>query len=420
MVREPLRHRPFRLLFLAQCASFLGDAIFLVALAFAVIEVSGTASALGLVLGVGSVALVATFLVSGVWADRLPRLRVMVVSDLARIASQGTLATLLITGTAELWHLVALNAAYSVATAFFTPARTGITPQLLEPRLLMSGNGAMATAENLIWMVGFAFGGLLVAWIGVGWAIALDAATFAASAVLLLRIGRVPASAQAEDRQPFLRELADGWNEVRSRRWLWFVILNATVFLLVYEAPLQVVGPLVMDDAYDGATSWGFALAAMGGGAMVGAFLSATNRLRRPIIWSLVAFFACAFVPVLLLIEAPLVALAATFFVVGLGFGLFDTVWESTVQHRIPAERVSRVSAWDWMGSMAGMPLGFALAGVLVESIGRTATLTTMAVGTFAVCVVFLLDRDVRALGSDLVPDATIDAPIGGSVDSND
>ncbi len=392
------------MLFLAQCASFLGDAIFLVALAFAVIEGSGRARALGRVLGVGSVALVATFLVSGVWADRLPRLRVMVASDLVRIATQGTLAVLLITGEAELWHLVVINALYSMATAFFQPARTGLTPQLLEPRLLMSGNGAMATAENLIWMLGFAFGGLLVAWIGVGWAIALDAVTFLASALLLLGIGRVPASAPEGTRQRFLRELADGWREVTSRRWLWFVVLNATVFLLVYEAPLQVVGPLTMEAAYDGATSWGFALSAMGAGAMVGAFLSATNRLRRPILVSLWAFFACALVPVLLLVEAPLAAIAATNAVVGLGFGLFDTIWESTVQHRVPADRVSRVSAWDWMGSMAGMPLGFALAGVLAESLGRDATLWAMAIGTFVVCVVFILDRDVRALGRELAP----------------
>ena len=186
----------------------------------------------------------------------------------------------------------------------------------------------------------------------------------------------------------------------------------------MYEAPLQVVGPLTMDDAYDGATSWGFALSAMGGGAMVGAFLAATNRLRRPILWALGAFFACALVPVMLLLEAPLWTIAATFAIVGLGFGLFDTVWESTVQHRIPADKVSRVSAWDWMGSMAGMPLGFALAGVLVESVGRTAALTSMAVGTFLVCVVFMLDRDVRALGIELAPGGETDVAVRDSADS--
>jgi hypothetical protein len=155
----------------------------------------------------------------------------------------------------------------------------------------------------------------------------------------------------------------------------------------------------------------------MGAGAMVGAFLSATNRLRRPILVSLWAFFACALVPVLLLVEAPLAAIAAANAVVGVGFGLFDTIWESTVQHRVPAERVSRVSAWDWMGSMAGMPLGFALAGVLAESIGRDATLACMAVGTFAVCVVFIADRDVRALGRELAPGASDHAPPAASDD---
>ena len=113
-------------------------------------------------------------------------------------------------------------------------------------------------------------------------------------------------------------------------------------------------------------------------------------------------FFATAIVPLLLLVEAPIAALAACNLVVGLGFGLFDTIWNSTVQHRIPAERVSRVSAWDWMGSLAGMPLGFALAGVLTETVGRSATLAGMAVATFVICVVFILDRDVRALGSEL------------------
>lgn len=401
-MRETLRHRPFRLLFLAQCASFLGDAIFLVALAFAVLEVSGSAAALGIVLGAGSAALVLTFLVSGVWADRLPRLWVMIASDVVRIATQSGLAFLLVTGRAELWHLLVLNVVYSIATAFFQPARTGLTPQLLEPHKLMAGNGLMATAESVMWMVGWAFGGLLVAWIGVGWAIAVDAATFAVSSALLLGIGRVPASADREDRQPFLRELADGWREVTSRRWLWFVIVNATAYLLLYEAPLQVVGPITMEAAYDGATSWGIVLSAMAAGAAIGAVISATGRLRRPMLWALVLFFATAVVPLLLLIEAPLAIVAATNLLVGLGFGLFDTVWNSTVQHRIPPDRVSRVSAWDWMGSLAGMPIGFALAGLLVESVGRHAALVGISLGTLVVCIVFALDREVRHLGDEL------------------
>jgi MFS family permease len=402
-VREPLRHRQFRLLFLAQCASFLGDAMFLVALAFAALDVSGSAGGLSLVLGVGSATLVASFLVSGVWADRLPRLRVMVSSDLLRLATQATMAVLLLTDAAVLWHLVVLNSVYSIGTAFFTPARTGLTPQLLEPRLLMAGNGAMATAENLMWLLGFAFGGGLVAWTGPGWAIAIDAATFAVSAVLLLAIGTVPRTAEATERLPFLRELGAGWREVWSRHWLWFTIVNATAFLLFYEAPLQVVGPILTTDHYHGARTWGLLLAAMGGGAMLGALAAATGRVRRPMRAAVIMFFACVAMPLLLLAHAAVWVLMAVNAVVGLSFGVFDTVWDSTVQSRIPADRVSRVSAWDWMGSMAGMPLGFALAGVAWEHLGETATLVTMAAGTLVVCAAFALNPQVRALGDELV-----------------
>jgi MFS family permease len=401
-VREPLRHRPFRQLFLAQCASFLGDSIFLIALTFATLEVAGRASALGLVLGSGSLLLVLSFLVSGVWADRLPRVRVMIASDLVRLLSQALLAVLLITDRAELWHLIALNGVYSIATAFFTPARTGLTPQLLEPRLLVSGNGVMATAENLMWTLGWAFGGILVATIGVGWAIAIDSLTFGVSALLLRSIGRIDRPVQTAERAPFLRELAAGFSEVRSRRWLWFVIVNATLFLLVYEAPMQIVGPITMDRLYDGSRSWGYVLSAMAAGSMIGALLSAMNKLRRPMLVSLCLFFATAVVPLLLLVEAPLAVIAAGNLLVGMGFGLFDTIWNSTVQHRVPADRLSRVSAWDWMGSMAGMPIGFAVAGVLVEHVGRGPTLIGMSICTLVVSIVFIADREVRSLGDEL------------------
>jgi len=401
-MRETLRHRPFRLLFLAQCASFLGDAIFIIAIAFAVIEISGSAAVLGGVLASGSALLVASFLVSGVWADRLPRVRVMVVSDVIRLGTQGTLAVLLLTDRATIPLLVVLYGIYSIAMAFFTPARTGLTPQLLQPHQLVSGNALMATAENVMWMLGWAFGGMLVAFLGVGWAIAIDAATFAVSATLLSAIGPVPAASTDEERAPFLRELADGWRALTSRRWLWATIVYFTLFLLVYEAPMQVLGPLVMEDSYDGARSWGFALAALGAGAAIGALLTTWSRVRRPILVSLAAFFLTAITPILMLVEAPLAVIIACNLVIGMSFGLFDTIWHSTLQHEIPPEQVSRVSAWDWMGSLAGMPIGFALAGVLAEAIGRDATLVGISATAFLLCIALIVDPAVRSVGTAL------------------
>ncbi|MCW2974071.1 MAG: hypothetical protein JWN72_2344, partial [Thermoleophilia bacterium] len=155
-MRELLGIRGFRRFFLAQCASMLGDSIFLVALSFAVLDATGSAAQLGIVLAVGGVLLCASFLVSGVWADRLPRLPIMVTSDVVRLVSQLTLALLLATDTANLAWLIALYSISCVATAFFNPARTGLIPQLLEPDLLLRGNGLLSGAQRSLSIAGFA------------------------------------------------------------------------------------------------------------------------------------------------------------------------------------------------------------------------------------------------------------------------
>lgn len=409
-MRETLRHRGFRLLFLAQCASFLGDAIFVVALAFAVLDVTGSGGALGTVLASGAAALVATFLVSGVWADRLPRVRIMVVADVVRLVTQGVLATLLLTERAELWHLVALNIVFNVATAFFQPARTGLVPQLLDLDRLIPANGLMGTAENLMFAIGPAIGGVLVATVGPGWAIAADALTFLVSGILLLAIGRVPSPVR-ELGSSFLVELADGWREVRSRRWIWWTLLSATAFLLVFEGPLLVVGPVEMDAAYDGARSWGWLLAAGGFGATIGAAIASTGRLLRPILWSVLLFFACPLVPLLLVLDAPLWPVMLAYVVAGASFGLFIPVWDSALQRGVPPSRVSRVSAWDWMCSLAGMPIGMAVTGWLVDAVGRDPVLVGMAALSFLVCVMFLVEPAVR--GIDRLEPWTAEPPAG-------
>ena len=295
-MRELLAHRDFRNLFLAQCASLLGDSIFLVALAFAVLDATGSAAQLGTVLACGSALLVASFLISGVWADRLPRLRVMISADVVRLVSQLALAALLFTDRANLAWLIALYGLSSIASAFFTPARTGLIPQLLEPRLLMAGNGLLASAQHGLAIAGFAGGGLLVAAAGSSGAIAIDALTFAVSALLLLRIATPPTTVTAP-REPFLRELAIGWREVASRRWLWLIVLGASVFLLTFEAPLQVVGPVVMRRSYDGAATWGLLGAALATGALIGAMLAPRAWLPRPMLVSICLFFATVVQP---------------------------------------------------------------------------------------------------------------------------
>jgi MFS family permease len=397
-MRAPLADPRFRRFFLAQCASMLGDAVFIASISFAVLDVTGSASALGIVLGAGTVGMVVALLFAGVWADRLPRLQVMVASDLLRLGAQGTLAALLLTDRATLTSMVVLNVLQAVGMAFFTPARTALLPQLLHPHQLVAGNSLIISAANITGIVGLAGGGLLVAATSPGGAIAIDAVSFLVSAVLLLTMGSLPLPA-AEARQSFLRELAIGWSEVRAHRWLWLIVLNAALFLMLFEGPLQVVGPVTMEAAYNGPVSWGLLGASLSLGMVVGAlWLADWHRLRRPFYLSLVLFFTAAGIPVLMLLEAPFWTLMAWYVVVGVGFGMFDTLWHAAIQQVVPADRVARVSAWDWMGSYAGMPLGFVIAGYATEHVGREGTLWGMLVGVLAVCVALVSSRDVRQL----------------------
>src|SRR5918994_727460 len=213
-----LRIRKLRLLLAGQAVSFVGDALFPVALAFAVLdELDGSAGELGLVLAAQALPLALLILVAGVWADRMPRQRLMLVSDFGRMVVQGVIAALLLTGAAELWTLIALVAVYGVFEAFFRPAAGGLIPQVAGPEHLQQANALMGLAQNVGIVLGPTLGGLLVVTIGPGAAIGVDALTFLVSAVFLIRMGSVPAARAAEAASGFWSELRGG-ARARDRR----------------------------------------------------------------------------------------------------------------------------------------------------------------------------------------------------------
>jgi MFS family permease len=224
-----LRHRDFRFLFLGQSASAIGDQVVIVALALYITQRTGSATDLGLVLAAQSVPLIVLLLFGGVWADRLPRHRIMVVADLARFALHGVLAGLILTGGASVAQMVVIEVLFGAARAFFQPAYTGLLPQTIPEELLQDARALSAVSENVAILVGPALGTALVLTVGAGVAFALDAATFLLSAVLLTRITpRVRAAertGRGGDATTVWHELRDGWREVRSRPWVWATIM---------------------------------------------------------------------------------------------------------------------------------------------------------------------------------------------------
>jgi MFS family permease len=392
----PLRHREFRLLFTGRATTILGSAMAPVALAFAVLDITGSKTDLGLVLAARSLPQLLFLLVGGIWADRLPRHRVMVASDLVSGASQAAVAALLITGNAEIWHLVAFGIVNGTSTAFFFPASQGIVPQTVPPGLLQQANALLRLVLNGSFIGGAALGGLLVAAFGSGTAIAIDSATFFAGAVFIGAM-RLPASLRLESTN-FLADLALGWKEFRGRTWLWVIVLQFSFVNAVEGGALNVLGPVVAEEELGGARDWGLIVAAQALGMVAGGLLGLRFQPRRML---LVATLAILLMPGVLVtlgfpLALPLIVGAA--FLAGIGIEMFGILWDTTMQQQIPGEMLSRLYSYDMVGSIALMPIGYAVAGPVAELLGVQTTLWAAAGVAVAATVPVLLVRDVQRL----------------------
>jgi len=392
----PLREREFRLLFAGRTVSLLGNAIAPVALAFAVLDLTGSKTDLGLILAAREIPLVVFLLAGGVWADRLPRNRVMVGANVVSGLSQATVAALLIVGDAEIWQLAALAAVNGGASAFYFPASGGAVPQTVPESMLQEANALLSLTVNATQIAGAAVAGFLVAAFGSGIGIAVDAAAYLLAA-MILAAKRVNVAAQAELRS-FLGELATGWREFRSRTWLWAIVLQFALLLAVVVGALSVLGPVVAENELGGAKAWGLILTAQAVGLLVGALLGLAWRPRRML---LAATLGVLLWPSTLLalggrVSLPLIMAAA--FVAGIGLETFILLWNTTMQQEIPADKLSRVYSYDALGSFALVPLGLAAAGPVAELIGIRATLFGAAAIAVAVTLPILAVHDVRTL----------------------
>jgi MFS family permease len=390
-----LRLRDFRLVFGAFAVSMVGDRMVSIALAFAVLGLGGSASEVGIVLAARTLPMVGSVLIGGVVADRVSRQRVMVAADLARVVTQGLLAALLIAGEPPIWSLAVLGGLTGAATGFFNPAATGLLPAVVPPEHLQQANGLRATALSGGEIVGPALAGVLVATVGPGWALAIDAATFAVSAAFLVRL-RLPARLALEATS-FVHDLRTGWVEFWRRSWVWSVVLAASFGNLVW-ASFSVLGPVVADRELGGAAVWGTVMATMGIGALVGGLTAIRVRPQRPLVLSLLVLTLFAVPPALLAAEAPTAVLAVGTFLAGAGMMLGISLYEATLQLRVPSDVLSRVSSYDWFFSLVLQPVGLAIWGPIAAGIGIDEALW-LAAGLLLTSVLApLAIREVRTM----------------------
>ena len=390
------RNKPFRLLFAGELVSLLGTAVAPIALAFAVLDLTGSATDLGYVLAAGWAPQIVFILIGGVLGDRLPRNLVMVGANVLSAAAQGTTAALLLAGVARPWHLAVLAAARGTATALFFPAAQAVVPEIVEAELLQPANALIRLATSSSTVLGAGVGGIAVAAAGPGWAIAFDAVTYLASSLILVQI-RIP-RVVVERGETILHELIEGWNEFRSREWLWVIVVCASVGNLVATASFAVLGPLIAKRYLGGAPAYGAIVASQSTGFIAGGLLSLRWRPARPLLVSVLALLPTA-VEIACYAGVRITAVIATVaFFAGIGLEIFGVNWITALQQHIPRHVLSRVNSSDALGSFVFIPLGLVIAGPLAGRFGATNTLWGfLAVGLVSIGAA-LLSRDVRTL----------------------
>ena len=398
-----LRQRNFGLLFLGRCVSFLGNAMAPVALAFAVLQLSGSASALGLVLAARMVPNVAFLVLGGVIADRLPRSTVLVGSNVIGGAAQAVVAILLLSGHARIWELIILEAVNGAGFALFYPADSALVPLTVPEHRLQEANALLRLGTNSTLILGAALAGVLVAALNPGWAIAVDAATFLVAGALMTQMRAIKAA--AESGGSFLKDLRDGWSEFTAHRWLWTVVLQFSIMLLGFFGAFLVLGPVVAERDLSGASSWASIVGGQSAGLLAGGVIALRWRPARPLLVATIAVFSNALPIAALALGLPLAVIISVGLVNGVGMELFSVYWSTAVHEYVAPEALSRVSAYDALGSTALSPLGLVAAGPISELVGVDATLWLGAVLIVVPTAAVLFVPEVRNLRSRRRPE---------------
>lgn len=398
-----LRHGTFRWLFAAQVASAFGNFAFTVAVAALLVEHGAGAGAgtIGTVLAVQAFGLVLFAVPAGVIADRFPRRLVCVAADLARMGAVATIAV--IGGGASTGVIAALAFVVGMGEALFEPAFRGLMPRVLPDDLLQSGNALAALSSQLALFLGPAISGIVIATAGARPALAISAAIFALSWVGMLRVQEhiaEPPTGEHPGEASALSEAAEGFRAIWARPWIAIVVATAMIHVLVLIAPFEVLAPLTAEDEYGDVAIYGWMLAALGAGAIIGAVVAARIRPRLPGVLSLLLLIPFCVLMVALAVVPSVPVLLTVIFVTGFGEATFEVLWTTAVQRDVPDHLLSRVISIDFLGSLALLPIGLALVGPAVDAFGREEVLISGAIVSFVLIFPPMLSGQVRRLSS--------------------
>ena len=394
-----LRSRDFRLFWGGQTVSLAGDGAFMVAMGWRVVDLTGHASSLAILLLLQSTAMLATLLIGGALADRYSRKALMILSDLARAAVVAVLAAADATGHLSFGLWVALAILFGLGDGFFIPAFGGMLPLVVEQPYLASANALIGVSRNMSFVIGPALAGFLYHGVGSPVVFALEAGTFVFSAGLLA-LAR-PRVFEREPSEGTWREIVAGARYVTGVPWLWITVSLSSLAIMVAWAPFQSLLPkLVQLHFHRGPASYGSLFSAQAVGMVAGALLFGRLQPRGNRV--LIAYTAwavndlCAIAVALVGSYDLAVALIAAR---GIFVGFANALWETVLVELVPERMLSRVSSLDFFGALGLTPVGYALAAGVAGFFSPSVIISAGFAFAFVLWAVPLSVRRVRSAG---------------------
>lgn len=399
----PLRESNFAWYFASRFSNTLGSMMASIALTFAVLDLTDSASALGQVLAARTIPMVLFLLFGGVVADRFPRTLVLQLSNLLSAATQGTVAYLVITGQADLWMIIVLEVANGTVSAVSFPAMASMVPQLVRRDQLQSANALLSLSRGGLTIIGPTIGALLVVTVGAGWALAVDALTWFVAAALMMPM-KIPPRVRTAEKTSTLHELREGWTLFRTTTWLWVVVLAFSALNMIHTGAWFTLGPAVAKGTI-GEQGWGLVLSAESIGLVLMTVVLLRVKMRRPLLYGMLGCSLMSIPMIVLGVDPHLLVLIACTFVAGAGIEVFGIAWNLAMQENIEDDMLSRAYSYDALGSFVAMPVGQLVYGPLGEAFGYREVLLWSGVAYAAIALLTLTSRSVRTL--ERQPDST-------------
>lgn len=364
-VQHPLRERNFRMLWAGSAISAVGDQFYLVALPWVVLQLAGSAVAVGTILMAVAIPRALLMLFGGALTDRISARRIMMSTASARTLLVTVIGFLLWGRLLQLWELYVLGFFFGVADAFAWPAATTLLPSLVKREQLVAANSVFQTTGQLTAIVAPAPAGLVIKALGTAWAFFIDAISFLFIIAALWRLPDPP-KAQSAAKPPVWRSILDGIAYVRRDVPLRSLMLVAAMLNFCISGPIGVGLPYLVKIKFGSPAAYGLVVSAMAAGGLLGALLAGILKIKRR---GLLLLGACVIISAGIAsigLLGRLWLIMAALVLVGCSAGVSNVHIAAWIQQRIDATVRGRVFSVLMLGNFGLMPVSLAVAGLMI------------------------------------------------------